>query len=220
MPGALRFRAPVAQAAPLPDLWPGDERPLVQLRSARSRRARAFRRLYRAALDALAELPVRVLVTTGRAAAPGALGPLPPSVRAVRWLPQADVVAHADAIACHGGSGTVQAALAGGVPLAVLPLFADQPHNARRVAAIGAGVARGVRARSRPRGRGPARRPGLPRGGMRGRGRRRAHARARGRRPGARGADPAGPRWRSLHRGAAKSLDLRPLPATASSRVR
>jgi UDP:flavonoid glycosyltransferase YjiC (YdhE family) len=84
---------------------------------------------------------VRVLVTTGRAAAPEALGPLPGSVRAVRWLPQADVVAHASAIACHGGSGTVQAALAGGVPLAVLPLFADQPHNARRVAASGAGLA-------------------------------------------------------------------------------
>ena len=131
MPGTLRFRAPDVRVSSLPDLWPGDERPLVQLTLGTvAPGTELYPRVYRAALDALAELPVRVLVTTGRAASPEALGPLPPSVRAVRWLPQADVVAHAAAIACHGGSGTVQAALAGGVPLAILPLFADQPHNA------------------------------------------------------------------------------------------
>ena len=37
---------------------------------------------------------------------------------------------HAAAMACHGGFGTVRAGLAAGVPLAVLPLFADQPDNA------------------------------------------------------------------------------------------
>jgi UDP:flavonoid glycosyltransferase YjiC (YdhE family) len=42
---------------------------------------------------------------------------------------------------CHGGSGTVTMGLAAGVPMAVVPLFADQPDNARRVAAIGAGLA-------------------------------------------------------------------------------
>ena len=52
---------------------------------------------------------------------------------------------HAAAMACHGGFGTVRAGLAAGVPLAVLPLFADQPDNARRVAELGAGVALGRR---------------------------------------------------------------------------
>jgi UDP:flavonoid glycosyltransferase YjiC (YdhE family) len=48
---------------------------------------------------------------------------------------------HAAAMVCHGGFGTVRMALASGVPMVVLPLFADQPHNARRVAALGAGIA-------------------------------------------------------------------------------
>jgi UDP:flavonoid glycosyltransferase YjiC (YdhE family) len=42
---------------------------------------------------------------------------------------------------CHGGTGTVRGGLAAGVPLAVLPLFADQPYNAARVAELGAGIA-------------------------------------------------------------------------------
>ena len=41
---------------------------------------------------------------------------------------------------CHGGSGTTLGALAAGVPLVVTPLFADQPQNGRRIAAVGAGI--------------------------------------------------------------------------------
>jgi len=51
------------------------------------------------------------------------------------------VIPHAAAVICHGGSGTVLGALAGGVPLVVAPMFADQPFNAARVAAAGAGIA-------------------------------------------------------------------------------
>jgi UDP:flavonoid glycosyltransferase YjiC (YdhE family) len=42
---------------------------------------------------------------------------------------------------CHGGFGTLRGGLAAGVPMAVLPLFADQPYNAARVEQLGAGVA-------------------------------------------------------------------------------
>jgi UDP:flavonoid glycosyltransferase YjiC (YdhE family) len=47
---------------------------------------------------------------------------------------------HAAAMVCHGGFGTVRAGIGAGVPMVVLPLFADQPYNGARVAALGAGV--------------------------------------------------------------------------------
>ena len=56
-------------------------------------------------------------------------------------MPQQDVLAHAAAAVVHGGSGSTLGALAAGVPLVVVPLFADQPQNARRVAEVGAGLA-------------------------------------------------------------------------------
>ncbi len=55
-------------------------------------------------------------------------------------MPQADALAAASAALCHGGSGSTLGALAAGVPLVVAPLFADQPFNARRVQAVGAGL--------------------------------------------------------------------------------
>ena len=48
---------------------------------------------------------------------------------------------HASALVAHGGAGTTLAALAAGVPMALLPLSADQPLNARRMVELGAGLA-------------------------------------------------------------------------------
>ena len=82
-------------------------------------------------------------MTVGRDRDPADLGPVPPNVRVERWVPQADLMPHVTAMVCHGGSGTVTMGLAGGVPMAVVPLFADQPWNAERVDAVGAGIALG-----------------------------------------------------------------------------
>jgi MGT family glycosyltransferase len=99
-----------------------------------------FASLYAAVIDCLAGAPVRVLLTVGEAADPAALGPLPPGVHVERFVPQQQVLAAATAMVTHGGSGSVLGALAAGLPLVVLPLFADQPYNAARVAALGAGL--------------------------------------------------------------------------------
>jgi UDP:flavonoid glycosyltransferase YjiC (YdhE family) len=56
------------------------------------------------------------------------------------WL-QAQVMPHAAAMVGHGGFGTTVQALAAGIPVVVVPLFVDQPHNARRVHDAGVGLA-------------------------------------------------------------------------------
>jgi MGT family glycosyltransferase len=96
--------------------------------------------LYAMLVEALAEAPARVLLTTGRALDPAQLPEPAPNVRVEQWVPQAHVLPHATAVVCHGGAGSTLGALAYGRPLVVVPLFADQPHNARRVEAVGAGV--------------------------------------------------------------------------------
>ena len=139
---AVRFREEAETARPLPDWWNGSDWPLVYLTFGSVAPAMDFfPGLYRDALDALALLPIRVLVTIGRDRDPRELGPVGRNVHVARWVPQADVMPHADVMVCHGGSGTVRMALTSGVPTVVVPLFADQPYNADRVAALGAGIA-------------------------------------------------------------------------------
>jgi len=140
---AHRFRTPPAPAAPpLPDWWERPADPLVYLTfGSVSGSLPLFPGLFRSALDALASLPVRVLLTVGGDADLAALGPLPANAHVEPWLPQDDVLSHAAAVVGHGGYGTTLGALAHGVPLVLLPLFAgDQWRNARRVAQLGAGL--------------------------------------------------------------------------------
>ena len=123
---------------------PADARPLVYLTfGSVAPTMDFFPGLYREAIDALSGLPLRLLVTVGRERDPAELGPVPANVRVERWVAQADLTPHVAAMVCHGGSGTVTMGLAGGVPMAVVPLFADQPWNAERVEALGAGIALG-----------------------------------------------------------------------------
>jgi UDP:flavonoid glycosyltransferase YjiC (YdhE family) len=148
-----RFRAPQDAPGPLPVHWPGDDRPLVYVTFGSVAATVPFAApVYEIALEAVADLPARVLLTTGHGVDDGALVPPGPHVHVARWVPQADVLAHASAVVCHGGSGTVLGALAAGVPLVITPLFADQPENARRVAEVGAGVVVRSRDASGPAG--------------------------------------------------------------------
>ncbi len=66
---------------------------------------------------------------------------MPANVHVERWVPQAAVMPEAAAMVGHGGSASTLAAMAAGVPLVSVPLYADQPFNAARVAALGAGIA-------------------------------------------------------------------------------
>ena len=131
-------------AGELPAWWPGrEDEPLVYVTFGSV--AGSFPQAlpaYGVALSAVAELPVaraphgrprprpRRAARRARQRARGALGA---AAGRARPTPSAAVV--------HGGSGSTLGALAAGVPLVVVPLFADQPQNARRVAEVGAGIA-------------------------------------------------------------------------------
>ena len=141
-----RFRFGVSEdRAELADWWPGNEDPLVYLTFgsvAAGEHLPFFPALYRAAIDSLAPLPVRVLMTIGDSARETAeLGQLPENVHVQTWVPHDDAARQADVIVCHGGFGSTLGALAHGVPLVVLPLFSsDQWLNGAAVARAGAGI--------------------------------------------------------------------------------
>lgn len=66
----------------------------------------------RPAVDALAALRARLLVTVGPGGDPAELGDQPAHVRVERYVPQTHILRHSQVVVSHGGSGTVLAALA------------------------------------------------------------------------------------------------------------
>jgi len=96
---------------------------------------------------ALGTLPVRGVITTGRAVDPVEVF-APENVRVLRAVPHAPILAEAAVVVTHAGHGTVIKALAAGVPLVCLPQGRDQRDNTARVQRLGAGIRLGKRATS------------------------------------------------------------------------
>ena len=137
----FRYEATTATGTGLPGPWGDPEAPLAYVSFGTvAATIGLFPSLYRALLDALADRPVRVLVTLGAGGDAAALGPLPENAHVEQFWPQREVMPYAGAIVGHGGFGTTMTALAAGVPQVVLPLFAaDQRLNADAVARSGIG---------------------------------------------------------------------------------
>lgn len=136
MPTRFPLR-PVPWSAPAPP-WQSPGRPLVYLTLGTvSFGATA---VLSAAIEGLARLPVQVVVAVGPGD-PDALGPVPDNVHVERFVPQGRVLAAADLVVHHGGSGTTLGAAAHGLPQLVLPQGADQFGNADALAAQGSGLA-------------------------------------------------------------------------------
>lgn len=89
-------------------------------------------------LDAVAMLPVDAVVTL-RADFPRRSLRVPPNVEVRGFTRHAALLPHADVFVGHAGLGGIMAASAFGVPMVLLALGLDQPHNAAKVAAYGAG---------------------------------------------------------------------------------
>lgn len=90
-------------------------------------------------LEAIGKLSVRALVTLGPSLDPANFK-APPNAVLEAFIPHAAVLPGAAALVTQCGLSSVSKALAYGVPLVCIPLTADQPDNAARVAAVGAGI--------------------------------------------------------------------------------
>jgi len=114
-----------------------DNRPLVlvSLSTLPQGQVEVMRRI----LAALADLPVRALVTLGPALADTAFD-APSNARLEPFVPHSAVLPRAAALVTQCGLSTVMKALAHGVPMVCMPLIADQPDNAARVVVRGAGL--------------------------------------------------------------------------------
>ncbi len=115
-----------------------DRRPLVLVSFSTTRFWDQTGRI-RNTLSALADEPVRVLVSAREATE---LGTLPANAAVRDFVPHALVLPHAALTVTHCGHGTTTASLAHGVPVLGLPnKVADQPFLAQRVQHLGAGLA-------------------------------------------------------------------------------
>jgi hypothetical protein len=126
-PNTLRYRENVVPEVVKPGRWAEGGGPLIYLTfgsvaGGLDTAESAFQR----AIDAVTGLDARVLVTTGRSFNPHVLGPVPPNVVVESWVPQASIFPFASMVLCHGGSGTTYGALAAGLPIVFVPMFADQ----------------------------------------------------------------------------------------------
>ncbi len=87
--------------------------------------------------EALGQVPARSVLAIGDGEW---TGPRPANVELRPEVPQQQLLNTAKVFVTHAGYSSVRESLTAGVPMVGLPLFADQPRNAARVAELKAGV--------------------------------------------------------------------------------
>jgi N-glycosyltransferase len=89
----------------------------------------------------LGELPCTGVVALGADVKPADwAGPRPDNVHLVSFAQQRLLLPACDVFLTHAGFGGVRESLEAGVPMVALPLYAEQPVNADRIAELGVGV--------------------------------------------------------------------------------
>jgi UDP:flavonoid glycosyltransferase YjiC (YdhE family) len=129
--GPLMWEPPALDAPPPPGAGP-----LVLVAPSTSQDP--GQTLLRAALEGLADLPLRVLASANRQIPAGLRAA--PNTRLVDWVSYARAMPACDLVVCHGGHGTVARALASGCAVVVVPAAGDMNENAARVDWAGVGV--------------------------------------------------------------------------------
>lgn len=142
VPSGFRYVGPQIDAAAWTGEWQSpwaadDVRPLVVV--AFSTTFQNHIGVVQNVIDALADLPVRVLVTRGPTIREGELAAAENTV-IVPNAPHDIVMQEAAMVVTHGGHGTLARAMVNRLPLLVMPHGRDQDGNAARIEAHGAGL--------------------------------------------------------------------------------
>jgi MGT family glycosyltransferase len=93
----------------------------------------------RAAIEALANTAVQVVLTTGYQELPEEFGILPANFRLAAYVPGLLMAERSDLMVHHGGHSSVMTGLLAGTPAVIIPTITERESNARRLAALGAG---------------------------------------------------------------------------------
>ena len=136
LPANHHFLGPIAWSPqiPLPDWWQAlpDDWPLVYVTMGSSGQANRLTDI----LQALASLPLAVIVATGGYPLPS---PLPENVWTSEFLPGHLAAQRSALVICNGGSPTSYQGLAAGIPVIGLASNLDQYLNMNLIAEAGAG---------------------------------------------------------------------------------
>ena len=123
--GPLQWELPGGERVEPP---PGDAPVVLVAPSTAQDRSRT---LLRAALEGLADAPVRVVAAWGEEV-PASLE-VPANAVVVPWMSYAQTMPDCDVVVTHGGHGTLVRALTSGCPVVVCPAGGDMAENAARV---------------------------------------------------------------------------------------
>ena len=134
---------PVPYSWPVPDLDELEGKTVFVSLGTVSMPYRPLQRI----LDGLATTDLNVYVALGAAFDRMSERELPrrKGMHIWRTLPQPELLKRADLFISHGGFNSLKESLGAGVPMALVPLFGDQPYNADIVCTLGAGHLLNVR---------------------------------------------------------------------------
>lgn len=142
-PPPFRYVGPQARvpawAQPWTSPWAADDaRPLVLV--SFSTLYQAQEPVLRRVVAALESLPFRGVVTLGPQIDPEAVPTSAENVRVLKSASHDALMPHLAAMVTHAGHGSAIRPVLAGVPLLCMPMGRDQPDNAARIAARGAGL--------------------------------------------------------------------------------
>ncbi|PGB04688.1 macrolide family glycosyltransferase [Bacillus toyonensis] len=96
--------------------------------------------LYEKCFEAFKDVEATVILVVGKKINISQFENIPNNFKLYNYVPQLEVLQHADVFVTHGGMNSSSEALYYGVPLVVIPVTGDQPLVAKRVTEVGAGI--------------------------------------------------------------------------------